>query len=90
LSPDGSPDRNGSPLCDELVRLIGFLVDYPDEVQVWESRERRGIRFEIRVAPEDLGKVIGRQGRTARALRILLEVRGEQDGHHYALEIRES
>lgn len=85
-----SRDGNGPQLCDELARLIGFLVDCPEEVEVWESRERRGIRFELRVAPEDLGKVIGRQGRTARALRTLLEVRAEQDGHRYVLEIRES
>lgn len=85
-----TPAGDGPRLRDELTRLIGFLVDYPDEVEVWENRDRRGIRFEVHVAPEDLGKVIGRQGRTARALRTLLEVRGEQDGHRYALEIRES
>lgn len=82
--------RNGPRLRHELTRLIGFLVDHPDEVEVWENRERRGTRFEVHVAPDDLGKVIGRQGRTARALRTLLEVRGEQDGRRYALEIRES
>lgn len=83
-SHDGPP-----PLRHELARLIGFLVDEPDEVEVYESRERRGSRFELRVAPQDLGKVIGRQGRTARALRTLLEVRGAQDGRRYALEILE-
>ena len=79
--------RHDPPLRRELERLIGFLVDYPDEVEVLEDRERRGVRFEVYVAPEDLGKVIGRQGRTARALRTLLEVRGELDGRRYALEI---
>ncbi len=75
------------PLRHELERLIGYLVDYPDEVEVHEDCERRGVRFEVYVAPEDLGKVIGRQGRTARALRTLLEVRGELDGRRYGLEI---
>ncbi|MGB5514461.1 MAG: KH domain-containing protein, partial [Thermoanaerobaculia bacterium] len=42
------------------------------------------------VAPEDLGKVIGRQGRTARALRSLLAARGSRDGERYELEIIET
>ena len=70
--------------------MIGFLVDDPDQVEVWEGRGRGGVRFEVRVAPGDLGKVIGRQGRTARALRTLLEVRGARDGRRYGLEILES
>lgn len=77
----GSPRR-------ELRRLVSLLVDEPDEVQVFEDPGRGGVSFEIRVARCDLGKVIGRQGRTARALRTLLEVRGEQDGHRYGLDIR--
>ena len=74
----------------ELVRLISLLVDEPGEVRVSEDRDRGGARFEVRVARQDLGKVIGRQGRTARALRTLLEVRGDQDGRRYGLEIRDT
>lgn len=77
------------PLRQELARLVAFLVDEPDEVEITERPGRGATRFEVRVAPDDLGKVIGRQGRTARALRTLLEVRGTQDGRRYALEIRE-
>ncbi len=82
-SPARSPRR-------ELQRLISLLVDEPDQVMVSEDRNRGGTSFEVRVASSDLGKVIGRQGRTARALRTLLEVRGEQDGHRYGLDIRSS
>ncbi len=78
-----------SSLRQELTRLIGFLVDYPDEVEIDEGRDRGGMCFEVHVAPEDIGKVIGRQGRTARALRTLLEVRGAYDGRRYGLDIRD-
>lgn len=81
---------HGPSLRQELIRMIGFLVDEPDDVEVYEGRDRGGVRFEVRVAPDDLGKVIGRQGRTARALRTLLDVRGAEDGYRYALEIRDS
>ena len=74
----------------ELQRLISLLVDEPDDVRVYEDHNRGGTSFEVRVARSDLGKVIGRQGRTARALRTLLEVRGEQDGHRYGLDIRDA
>jgi predicted RNA-binding protein YlqC (UPF0109 family) len=78
------------PLRLELQRLISFLVDEPDKVRVFEDPAQDGIRFEVNVAQQDLGKVIGRQGRTARALRTLLEVRGDQDGRRYGLDIRDS
>ncbi len=77
------------PISEELEELVRTLVDYPDEVEVWEVPEGRTVRLELAVDPEDLGKVIGRLGRTARALRSLLDVRGEQDGARYELKILE-
>lgn len=77
------------PINEELEELVRTMVDYPDEVEVWEVPEGRSVRLELAVDPEDLGKVIGRQGRTARALRALLDVRGEQDGARYELKILE-
>jgi predicted RNA-binding protein YlqC (UPF0109 family) len=47
------------------------------------------VQLELAVDPDDLGKVIGRQGRTARAMRTLLDVRGTRDGARYELEILE-
>ncbi len=72
---------------DELTRLIKLLVDEPDEVEVFEEPDGDEIVFFVEVAEEDLGKVIGRQGRTARALRSLLAARAERDGELYDLEI---
>jgi predicted RNA-binding protein YlqC (UPF0109 family) len=72
---------------DRLSELVRLLVDRPEEVDLAVLPGRRETLIELRVAPEDLGKVIGRQGRTARALRTLLETRGYRDGTRYELEI---
>ncbi len=71
---------------EELVRL---LVDQPEAVELTVLPGRRDTLLELRVAPDDLGKVIGRQGRTARALRTLLDARADRDGVRYELEILE-
>ena len=78
-----------SELEQELGEVIGFLVDEPDLVEVEECDFEDGIHYEVRVAAEDLGKVIGRQGRTVRALRNLLEARGEKAGLRYWIDILE-
>jgi predicted RNA-binding protein YlqC (UPF0109 family) len=60
-------------MIDEaLEHLVKGIVDKPDEVVVSERSGRRGSTLEVRVNPEDLGKVIGRNGRTARALRAVV------------------
>jgi predicted RNA-binding protein YlqC (UPF0109 family) len=55
-----------------VEHLVRGIVDNPDEVSVSSRNGRRGKTLEIRVHPEDLGKVIGRGGRTARALRTVV------------------
>ncbi|APF39958.1 RNA-binding protein [Neomicrococcus aestuarii] len=59
-------------LADALDHLVRGIVDAPDEVDVRVRNGRRGETLEVRVHPEDLGRVIGRQGRTARALRTVV------------------
>jgi predicted RNA-binding protein YlqC (UPF0109 family) len=76
-------------LAEDLKELARLLVDQPDEVEVHEIPGRRGGVLELKVAPDDLGKVIGRQGRTARAMRTLLETREDRLGERYELEILE-
>lgn len=72
----------------ELVEhLVGSLVDSPDQVIVDEIEEDQATRYELRVAQDDLGQVIGRQGRTARALRTLLDVAGTKNRQRYFLDI---
>ncbi|MBK5250291.1 MAG: RNA-binding protein [Actinomycetales bacterium] len=59
-------------LADALEHLVRGIVDHPDDVQVTPRSLRRGELLEVRVNPEDLGRVIGRSGRTARALRTVI------------------
>ncbi|HEY4003562.1 MAG TPA: RNA-binding protein [Pseudonocardia sp.] len=61
-----------STLVDALEHLVRGIVDHPDEVQVEMVTTRRGRTLEVRVHPDDLGKVIGRGGRTATALRTVI------------------
>lgn len=59
-------------LADALEHLVRGIVDHPDDVHVRAASLRRGDLLEVRVNPEDLGRVIGRGGRTARALRTVV------------------
>jgi uncharacterized protein len=74
----------------ELVELIArALVDYPDKVKVKEIESDQATVFELRVADGDLGKVIGKQGRTARAIRTVLNASGIKLKKRFVLEILE-
>lgn len=59
-------------LADALEHLVRGLVSYPDDVRVRDAERGRTRVLEVRVHPEDVGKVIGRQGRTAGALRTVI------------------
>lgn len=60
-------------LLDALDHLVRGIVAHPDDVQVRNKTLRRGTLLEVRVHPEDLGRVIGRSGRTATALRTVVK-----------------
>lgn len=74
----------------ELVELIAkALVDQPEKVLVTQLEGEQTTILELKVATEDLGKVIGKQGRTARAIRIILGAAGMKLKRRYNLEIIE-
>ena len=77
---------NISALAKELAKA---LVDSPDDVVVVASGDSEFIRLELEVAEEDLGRVIGRSGRTARALRTILSAAAEKSGKRCVLDIVE-
>jgi uncharacterized protein len=70
--------------------LAKALADRPDDVRVTESQHQKVTLIELFVSPQDIAKVIGRQGRTAAALRTLATTAGERDGKQVTLEIRET
>ena len=71
----------------ELVEfLCRELVDDPDAVEVTETRDDRGLLLRVRVADGELGKVIGRGGRTAKAIRTLVRAAAMRHGTHAAVD----
>ena len=74
----------------ELVETIAkALVDHPEEVRVKSGEGAQVTVLELQVHPEDLGKIIGRQGRTAKAIRTVLGAAGIKARKRYTLEILE-
>lgn len=74
----------------DLVKQIAqALVDYPEDVEVLEVEGSQSTVLEVRTHPEDLGKVIGRDGRTAKAIRTLLGAAGMKVRRRFTLEIVE-
>ena len=72
----------------ELIEYIAkFIVDSPDEVKVTEVEEEDRIVIRLEVAPDDKGKVIGREGRVAQAMRTLLRIAAVKRGVRAVLEI---
>ncbi|MBE5826730.1 MAG: KH domain-containing protein [Butyrivibrio sp.] len=72
----------------ELVEVIAkALVDNPDEVVVTEKKDGRNIMIELHVAPSDMGKVIGKQGRIAKAIRAVVKAASTRDDLKVDVEI---
>jgi len=79
----------GPDLCAWVTSVARDLVDRPEAVRVEEYDDDGVTVLELTVDPEELGRVIGRQGRTAEALRVLLDVAGDRQDRSYDLEIVE-
>lgn len=72
----------------ELLEFIAReIVDDPDAVEVTETVDDRGTLLSLRVGGEDVGRVIGRGGRTARAIRAVVKAAGIREGVHASVEI---
>lgn len=70
-----------------LIYLAKAIVDSPDSVQVSEVQGERSTILELKVAPEDMGKVIGKQGRIAQALRTIVKAAAVKGGKRVMIEI---
>jgi len=77
-------------IMEELVRVLAeALVTNPGEVQVSQREETDKIIIELRVAPEDMGKVIGKQGRIARAIRTVVRAAATRENKKVIIDIVE-
>lgn len=74
----------------DLIEYIAkSLVEHPDEVQVRETGGGSRVRVELRVSKDDMGRVIGKAGKVANAIRALLRVAAERDGKQASLDVVE-
>jgi hypothetical protein len=65
------------------------LVDNPDMVEVSQTKQGNRVRLELKVAKDDMGRVIGKNGRVANAIRVLLRVAAEREGQQVTLDVME-
>lgn len=72
-----------------LETVVKALVDYPDEVKVERNVDEMGVLLSLKLNPEDMGKIIGRQGNTVKAIRTLLRVIGLKNRARVNLRIEE-
>jgi predicted RNA-binding protein YlqC (UPF0109 family) len=85
LPADDEDDDAGNRVTGGTARatldfITRSLVDEPDAVAIETDERSRSVRFRVRVAPGDMGRVIGRRGRVAQAIRTLVRVGGARDG----------
>jgi len=74
----------------DLIEFIAkSLVEHPDQVEVREYGDGDHIRLELSVAPEDMGRVIGKSGKVANSIRLLLRVAAERQGKQATLDVVE-
>jgi uncharacterized protein len=86
---DGQDGGKSSPLTAVVEVVVKTLVEHPEVVKITESVRRGMTVVELSTAPGDMGKIIGRQGRTAAALRTLVALTGERHGVRAQLDIRD-
>ncbi len=82
------PNRIRGALSREVLEYVaGALVDEPDAVVVETEERRSGVLLRLRVAPSDMGRVIGRRGRVAQAIRTVVRAAGAREGVDATVDI---
>jgi predicted RNA-binding protein YlqC (UPF0109 family) len=82
-------ENSAKNMTDLVLEMARALVDIPDSVSVEALKDGDGTVLRLRVAPSDIGKVIGKQGRTARSMRTILGAASMKLKHRFALDIVE-
>jgi predicted RNA-binding protein YlqC (UPF0109 family) len=84
---DGQLDRETQELCDLIASIATRLVGHEDDVEVVGDRRGQMVRVQLNVNDEDMGRVIGREGRIARAMRTVLMIAASRRGLRSSLDI---
>ena len=87
--PNQSPEEQANALKELVERMAKALVDSPEQVTVETAEEDNAMVLRLRVASSDVGRVIGKQGRTAKAMRTVLHAIAARSKHRAVLEILE-
>ncbi|MFN0278289.1 MAG: KH domain-containing protein [Pyrinomonadaceae bacterium] len=74
---------------EAVEKILKSLVGEPDAVEVYENADGKNVRIEVRVAESDMGRVIGREGRTVKAIRSILFVAGQKHNKRFLLDLVE-
>jgi predicted RNA-binding protein YlqC (UPF0109 family) len=82
-------DPIDSSVCTLLSRIVSALVDQTAEVRITPTPQSEGMCFRVAVHGDDLGKLIGKQGRTAKSLRTIFSAVGMRARRHYSLDIEQ-
>lgn len=82
-------DPNEGPARDFVEFIVRSIVSNPDEMEVTQSVDSLGVLITLKVAKEDMGKIIGKSGQTAKALRVLLRMMGAKYDARFNLKIVE-
>lgn len=87
--PSAANGQSTETMKQLIFEIVQALVDLPDAVSVELIEDRESTILRVRVAPQDIGKVIGKQGRTARSLRTILGAASMKLHHRFSLDILE-
>ncbi|MEO7539137.1 MAG: KH domain-containing protein [Pyrinomonadaceae bacterium] len=74
---------------EAIEKIVGSLVGEPEAVEVTQNTDGKNVRIEVRVADNDMGRVIGREGRTVKAIRSILFVAGQKHNRRFQLDLVE-
>lgn len=86
-SPEQLPHSEPVRIAELVLGMVKPLVDHPDQLRLETETGEHGTTLRLYVVAGDLGKVIGKQGRTARSIRTILSAIGSKAGHRYALDV---
>jgi predicted RNA-binding protein YlqC (UPF0109 family) len=87
---DTPPDSKDAKVREMLYAVLQFLVDETDKLELIHVTVAEGVAFQVRCAAPDIGKIIGKKGRTARAIRIILAAISSRSGRRYSMDIAET